>query len=270
MKNQYLYRGIVLLVLIISISLSPKLFSQIKVGNNPASINANAMLDVESTNKGLLLPRLSLASTINPSPLSNFVAGMFVYNTVTAGDVTPGLYYSDGSQWIKVNGAANNNSGWGLMGNAGTSPGTDFLGTTDNKDLIFKTNSQERLRIKSNGWTGIGTSSPGASLHVKGQIIIDTLQSGNKDTDSLLVADATGRVKRISSLSYSSQVVSNLEIVANNGQTAFTTPGIITDANKIFLYRNGVLISFSIFNNNTILSEIAAVQGDEIKIIQLL
>lgn len=39
---------------------------------------------------------------------------------------------------------------WGLKGNSGTSAGTNFLGTTDNVDLVFKTNNIERVRIFSN------------------------------------------------------------------------------------------------------------------------
>lgn len=40
---------------------------------------------------------------------------------------------------------------WSTTGNAGTTPGTNFIGTTDNKDLVFKTNSVEKLRIPSSG-----------------------------------------------------------------------------------------------------------------------
>ena len=38
-------------------------------------------------------------------------------------------------------------SGWGLSGNAGTNPLTQFIGTTDNQDLVFKTNNIEKFRI---------------------------------------------------------------------------------------------------------------------------
>jgi hypothetical protein len=38
-------------------------------------------------------------------------------------------------------------SGWGLTGNAGTIPATNFIGTTDAQNLIFKTDGIERLRI---------------------------------------------------------------------------------------------------------------------------
>jgi hypothetical protein len=41
--------------------------------------------------------------------------------------------------------------GWSLTGNAGTAPGTNFLGTTDNQALELKVNSQRALRLEPNG-----------------------------------------------------------------------------------------------------------------------
>jgi hypothetical protein len=40
-----------------------------------------------------------------------------------------------------------NASSWGLTGNSGTTAGTNFIGTTDNVDLVFKVNSIESGRI---------------------------------------------------------------------------------------------------------------------------
>jgi hypothetical protein len=45
---------------------------------------------------------------------------------------------------------------WDLMGNAGTDPAVNFLGTTDNKPLIFKIFNQPAGRIETNGNTGLG------------------------------------------------------------------------------------------------------------------
>lgn len=80
--------------------------AQVKVGDNPTAINSNAVFELESTNKGVLFPRMALTGTASPSPLSAFVAGMTVYNTTTAGSgttaVSPGLYYSDGTKWVAL------------------------------------------------------------------------------------------------------------------------------------------------------------------------
>ncbi|UQB68879.1 hypothetical protein [Epilithonimonas zeae] len=40
---------------------------------------------------------------------------------------------------------------WNVTGNSGTNSTTNFIGTTDNQDLAFKTNNLERIRINNNG-----------------------------------------------------------------------------------------------------------------------
>jgi len=55
---------------------------------------------------------------------------------------------------------------WLLTGNAGTNPNTQFVGTTDLKALVFRTNKIERMRIQSGGKIGIGTIAPDARFTV--------------------------------------------------------------------------------------------------------
>ncbi len=76
-------------------------FSQVKIGANPQTINANALLEIEGA-KGLLLPRLALEKTTLAAPLTAHVQGMTVYNTATVEDVKPGFYYNDGVKWSKM------------------------------------------------------------------------------------------------------------------------------------------------------------------------
>jgi hypothetical protein len=59
---------------------------------------------------------------------------------------------------------------WKLGGNAGTVPGTDFLGTSDGQALVFKTNNVEAMRLDAGGSLGIGTGSPAEKLDVTGNI----------------------------------------------------------------------------------------------------
>jgi hypothetical protein len=63
------------------------------------TLDANSLLELESTNKGLLIPRVALISLNQPDPLTAPVpAGMLVYST--GGSVPDGFYYWNGSMWI--------------------------------------------------------------------------------------------------------------------------------------------------------------------------
>jgi len=277
MIKDNLSRIVFIILLFIMLGYDPSLYAQVKIGDNPKSINPDAMLEIESGNKGVLLPRIALKSTSSPSPLKMFSIGMIVYNTSTINDLTPGLYYCDGKSWIRANtgivpsdSTSNQNVLWSLKGNDKVTA-SSFLGSINNAALIMKTNGTERMRITEKGWVGIGTETPKAALQVKGQLIIDSLEMGNTETDRILVANSNnGRVKMASASNFLMGIQNQQVMVATNGQSIFQTPATITDINKIFLYRNGVLISFTANNSNSIIAEISCNKGDQIRIIQLL
>jgi hypothetical protein len=75
-------------------------YPQVGLNTTGAPPNADAGLDVDIANKGLLIPRVALTGTSSPSPLSAHVAGMMVFNTATTADVTPGFYFDDGTKWV--------------------------------------------------------------------------------------------------------------------------------------------------------------------------
>ncbi len=123
-------------------------FSQVGIGTtNP---NSNALLDVDSSiyTGGILLPRLGLSSTGSFAPLSAHVAGMIVYNTASIADVTPGFYYNNGTLWVRIGGGTATDK-WDLTGNAGITPSINFVGTTDNNALRFRTNNYDRFEIST-------------------------------------------------------------------------------------------------------------------------
>jgi hypothetical protein len=68
----------------------------------------------------------------------------------------------NGSAWVPQSSAA----GWGLTGNTGTSPSTNFIGTSDNVDFVLRTNNTERARITSGGLVGVGTTPTTAKLQI--------------------------------------------------------------------------------------------------------
>jgi cytoskeletal protein CcmA (bactofilin family) len=72
-----------------------------------------------------------------------------------------------------------NAQSWNLTGNAGTSS-SNFIGTTDDRPLIFKTNNTEHVRILPDGNIGIGTETPAEKLHIKdGSLIISNTVINN-------------------------------------------------------------------------------------------
>ena len=74
------------------------------LGVGTASPNSDADLDLGSNDKGFLANRVALSATNAPSPLSAHIAGMFVFNTATAGtapnNVVPGMYFNTGTEWV--------------------------------------------------------------------------------------------------------------------------------------------------------------------------
>lgn len=86
-------------LLVILITSSP-CFSQAGISPTTSTPNSSAGLDVNFSIQGLLIPRVALLGTANFLPLTAHVAGMVVYNTSSAGDVTPGIYFNNGTRWI--------------------------------------------------------------------------------------------------------------------------------------------------------------------------
>ena len=110
--------------------------------------NANPMgaLDITSTTDGLIIPRIALVMSTTATCLTPTISEL-IYNTATTGDVTPGFYYWTGTKWSKL--AVGNNNDWAITGNASTTAGTNFIGTTDAQDLRFKTGGTDRLNISN-------------------------------------------------------------------------------------------------------------------------
>lgn len=151
-------------------------------GNQP---NTNALLDLKensdgSSIRGFLLPRVALTALNSPAPMSEHTIGMVVYNTATTGNLTPGFYYNNGSQWVRqeslepwmISGTTNqgvsNTDNIYQIGNVGV--GTQNVlstfhvdGAKDNTATPTAEQLANDFIVTPSGSVGIGTVTPDAS-----------------------------------------------------------------------------------------------------------
>ena len=115
--------------------------------------NKDAILELESTNKGLLFSRISLKSSKDPSPLAAHTAGMMVYNTQSISDVVPGIYYNDGTKWIlaRQGQASNISYNPATYTITFTDPSTNLPVVVDLKDVVKKNETLTFLVKQENG-----------------------------------------------------------------------------------------------------------------------
>jgi hypothetical protein len=90
MQKRYLK----IITLLTALFFSSKSFSQsVSINNNAAIADTSAMLDISSTEKGLLIPRMTAQQK---TAIASPATGLLVYQT----DGEPGFYYYNGTSWL--------------------------------------------------------------------------------------------------------------------------------------------------------------------------
>ncbi len=131
MKQSFIYI-FTLLFLIFHIDIK----AQVGINSDNSTPHTSAMLDIKSTQKGMLIPRMTETQRDN---ISTPATGLLIFQT----DNTPGFYYYNGTSWTAVGGSGGTDSDWTINGNN-----------------IYNANS---------GNIGIGTNTPTlGKLHIKG------------------------------------------------------------------------------------------------------
>lgn len=118
------------------------------VGIGTAQPDKSAILDLSSSNKGFLLPRMSETQRLN---ILKPAQGLQVFQT----DGSSGLYVFNGKDWENASkSVAAATDPWQRGGNA-ILPG-EFIGTTNAEPLLFKVNNNFSGRINTTGFVSFG------------------------------------------------------------------------------------------------------------------
>jgi trimeric autotransporter adhesin len=134
MKKSY---SLILVMMIIILSLN--LTAQVAVNTSGDAANTSAMLDVSSTDKGILIPRVTKSQR---DAIDTPATGLLIYQT----DNTPGFYFYNGTGWV-------------VVGDSATSINSLYDGVSDGNSVFLGAGSGENDDHTTNFNTGTGVYS---------------------------------------------------------------------------------------------------------------
>ena len=91
--------------------------------------------------------------------------------TIPSPSITGGSGIAIGGSWPAITISALSSgtmAGWSTLGNTGTNASSNFIGTTDNQSLVFRTNNVQQAVITAAGNFGVGVPSPLAKMDISG------------------------------------------------------------------------------------------------------
>ncbi|WP_207532073.1 tail fiber domain-containing protein [Desertivirga arenae] len=287
-------------------------FSQnVGINSTGAAPAASAGLDVNFSNKGVLIPNVNLLSLTDVATIGSPAESLLIYNKNAA--LGKGYYYWDGFKWVpiaqfgsgttstgnlglgtttpvnrlSINGTnplalhgiqggtntdsvltikegvikgipsgsilASTSSAWNLIGNSNldsNSTAGNFVGSTNNQPLRFRTNNTLRMQIQGGGNVAIG-SSPTFTSGNPEKFLVD---AGTTNSFNLISAKGTkDGYLQLNVQNRSAGVAASSDVVASNNtatesanfidmginSTGNTSTGVLGGPNTAYLYSTG-------------------------------
>lgn len=169
----------------------------------PSSITYTSGQNISNTSGSVInSPTYSLNfSDPNNGILSNGLSSSVL--SIPQPTVAGGTGIVIGSNWpnitISASSTGSTGAAWSTLGNTGTNPSTNFIGTTDFNDLVFKTANSQRAVISAGGNVGIGITTPLSKLDVSGSNpsvvnVINTFTGSAINASNNSFADAAANI----------------------------------------------------------------------------
>jgi hypothetical protein len=221
-------------------------FSQVGIGTT----NPQAALDVRSTTDGLLIPRIALSAT-NVATIATPTISELVYNTNTTVNgtnrVSPGFYYWSGTNWIRLITNNQPSNDWGLNGNTATN--SNFIGTTNDANLIFKRNNIYAGSIREDN-TVLGFDAMDVNSNTENSVAIGAraLHSSNNGLGNVAVGYATMENTTTGGVN---TAIGSLSMNDNTTGYANCALGSLALSQNTTGHHNNAIGSSSLFRNTT-------------------
>jgi hypothetical protein len=156
--------------------ISVHLYAQTGIGTTTPE--ASAKLDVTSSNKGFLPPRVTLTSITDNTTIPNPATGLLVYNTGSNVGLVAGYYYWNGSSWATI--ATATGSGVSASYARGSRTAAQTTGLSTNGLVAFTQVDQSAGQdISLNTSTGQITLAAGRTYRLQAQV--PNFQTSNSD-----------------------------------------------------------------------------------------
>lgn len=179
-------------------------FSQnVGINSTGSTPNASAGLDVDFSNKGMLIPRVTLANSTDVTTIPSPVVSLMVYHNGSAGLPTAGFYYWNGSAWTN----------FGATGATGATGPAGPVGPQGNPGPAGAQGIQGP--IGPQGPPGAVSSSPTST--VVGSTPVTATGTGNAQLGTISAATAGTYLISYSGTFYSGQAMRNFRISLRTG-----------------------------------------------------
>jgi hypothetical protein len=220
-------------------------FAQVGIGTDLP--NPSSQLDIESQDRGLLIPRVQLQSIVDANTISaGNVESLMVFNTSQGNDVTPGYYYWYKGQWRRflVEGEY---SAQTITYLADNQDGT-FTYTNEN-NIKFTFDANTTTYVNNNDGTYTFTNANGATMTIDviNDVVTNIQNQGDVYTEIInLLQNNTDTLQDNGDGTFTHTAVDGTQLIFDANTTTYVNNN---DGTYTFTNANGATMTIDVIND---------------------